>query len=455
MSAYPAGTPPFPPNGHYPPYWMPPPPPKPKSRVLKVFFIVTASLLAVVMLTVLSVVGTYSEGSDQFEDARAQAHVAHTVNMRMNAILDAPPYGVTDEQWDAFWSEPAMNSPEMQDLLEAMAAAWEYRLREDESELEWDAGSISDSSRREDAQASVDLLSQAIEGGLHHAGKRRIYGDLAEVITDACYGRATFEILYDGAGRPTLEGGWMATSAYTTWSSNPHGQRIGDLVKLAYPAAFDAGLKHHCESPYPPLASQSQHPGDAEIAKSVSDEVDRVLGIVTENPNDTEFMSEENWEKLWEQPALNTPEAQAYLDRLTDRALEQYRKRIAGSQAKVDQIQDEALRAHTQVYLGRLTPALERDGGKHLGIDILYSDLSEFWHDTCSNDTTVDIMGYSKVEFDLTSKEPRPTFNSATIESADAGDYEPGDKEWSEKSLEMAMEVYPGAYKAGVRLYCE
>lgn len=430
------------------------PPPRRKSRALRVFLITIASLLAAGLAGTIIVVGQYHQGSERFDDLQAGGTVNRTVNMHLNAIADSPPDDTTDEQWEALWSEPALNTPDARELMELTGQGWEERLTAHEAEQRRVAGSISDSSKRSQALESVDLLGQAVDSGLERSGRRSIYGDLAPMFTAACYGRATEDMQFDSAGHPLPDTSSAVTGILMAWSDHPERQRMAELAETVYPDAFEAGMRHYCEDPYPPLSAQDASAEDYAHADTVSRDVHQMLANVKRHPNDTGFMSEEDYESFWEEPALTTPEAQDYLDRLSERNAADYQEWIDLLQGEVDQIADEELRDHTQAYLDGLSTRIEDDGGRALGIDDFYQDMTAFWSDTCSAESPFNIGGFTRVNFSLISKNPEPKFNSATIDSAQTGSYEPEDEEWSEQSLELALKVYPGAYDAGLEGYC-
>lgn len=454
------GGPPYPPQYGGPQYpgqygwnrWTPPP--RKKSRALRVFLITIASLLAAGLAGIMVLVGQYHKGNERFEDLQAGGALNRTVNAQLNAIADSPPDDTTDEQWEALWNEPELNTPDAQELMELIGQGWEERLKADEAEQRRVAGSIADASKRSRALESVDLLQQAVESGLERSGRRYIYSDLAPMFTAACYGRATEDMQFDSAGNPMPDTSSVVATIYAVWSDHPDKQRIVELTEMVYPDAFEAGLQHYCDDPYPPLTAENASDEDHTHADAVAEDVDRIFDTLKRHPDDSGYMSAEDYESFWEEPALTTPEAQDYLERLGERATADYQEWIAQNQGEVDQIEDDELRAHTQAYLDGLSAKMEEDGSSALGIDDFYQDITQFWSDTCSAESALNIGGFTRVDFSLITKNPEPKFNSATIKSADAGNYEPGDEEWSEESLELALKVYPGAYEAGVERYC-
>ncbi|MCC3276187.1 hypothetical protein LJ753_09930 [Arthrobacter sp. zg-Y20] len=405
------------------------------------------AIFAVVILAAGYVAVLKASTRQADEDARTTGIIVVAARTYLHASSDPLPAGMSEEDYAAFWSEPAMNTPDAAALLDLLNQSWKEDLRRNQEYWQDRAATIQDPVKRTSAQTAVDEVSALLSQGTAQRAKRIVFDDLAELARRTCHRAKVNGVTYLDNGRPIIN--WYATGYGNAGARDPlesEDRRTQALVEKVYPVAFEAAHPYVCTFPPPP---ESDYPADEEHLSNIVQEAENLLRTVHVHPNAEGHLSEEDYEAFWNGPVMTSPNAQSYLDRVGEQAVSDSRGSAMHLQAEIDQIQDSGVRDHARQYLDAALSEVAKDNGRRLAVGMVHADLEQYWEDTCVSEP--DSWTYPKsVKRNRWTSQMEPEFSSRYLHSAWSG----RDTGWSETTFELALQFYPEAYEAGLEEYC-
>ena len=422
------------------------PPAKRRFSPLRVALTAVLAIIAVIILAAGYVAVLKASTRQAGEDARTTGYMVVTARTYLYAASDPVPAGMSEEDYAAFWANPAVNTPDTAALLDLLNQSWKEDLRTHQDYWQYRVETIHDPAKRTSAQAAVDEVSDLLSTGAVQGAKRIVYDDLAGLAAQTCHRAKVNGVTYLGNGHPIIN--WQATGygagARARMASGD--RRTQALVEKVYPGAFDAALPYVCTFPPPP---ESDYPEDEEHYSNVVREADNLLRTVHAHPNAEGHLTEEDYEAFWNGPVMTSPNVQSYLARVGKQAVSDSRESAAYFQEEIDQIQDSGVRDHARQYLDAALSEAAKDNGRRLAVGMVHADLEQYWEDTCISEPDSWMHPKSVKRNPWTSK-LEPEFSSRYLNSAWSG----RDSGWSETTFELALEFYPEAYEAGLALHC-
>ncbi len=422
------------------------PPAKRRFNPLRVVLTAVLAIFAVIILAAGYVAVLKASTRQAGEDARTTGYMVVTARTYLYAASDPVPAGMSEEDYAAFWNEPAMNTPDAAALLELLNQGWKEDLRTHQDYWQYRVDTIQDPAKRASAQAAVDEVSALLSTGTVQRAKRIVYDDLAGLAARTCHRAKVNGVTYLGDGHPIIN--WQATG----YGAGPRDRLTsGDrqtqaLVEKVYPGAFDAVHPYVCTFPPPP---ESDYPEDEGHLSNVVREAENLLRTVHEYPNAEGHLTDEDYGAFWNGPVMTSPSVQSYLDRVGEQAVSDSRESATYLQEEIDQIQDSGVRDHARQYLDAALSEAAKDNGRRLAVGMVHADLEQYWEDTCISEPDSWTHPKSVKRNPWTSK-LEPEFSSRYLNSAWSG----RDTGWSETTFELALELYPEAYEAGLAEHC-
>ncbi|MCQ1951507.1 hypothetical protein NNX28_16415 [Arthrobacter sp. zg-Y859] len=421
------------------------PPRKRGPKRLRMIVVTLVSLFVVATLVAAYLWVEYLTYTQAAEDSLREGRIVVGAHTDLHDVSDPLPADISEEDYAAFWAEPALNTPDTLALLDLINEGWEAGLQENMEYTYSRVADISDADKRANAHAAVDKVAEFLSHGTVQAAKRVVYEDLAQLSRETCHRSDLVHVMYADDGHPIRN--WITTDPQVLSL-----QAIGDqeaeataLVGKVYPDAFEAALPHFCKFPPPP---ESSHSGDMELLDSTTHEANLLLNPVRTRPNSEGQLLEDDYEAFWNSPVMSSPEVQAYLDRIGEEAVSNYRDQAAYIQDNIDQIKDPAVREHAQQYLEWVLDEAARDNGRRLAVGKVYEDLEAYWKATCTDEPD-GWLHSSRIKRNIWNSRLEPDFSPDYMDSARSIG-----NEWSEATYDLAMEFYPEAYAAGVDYYC-
>ncbi|MCQ1948098.1 hypothetical protein [Arthrobacter sp. zg-Y1116] len=423
--------------------------PKPRRfSPLKVAVVTFVSLFVVVTLVAAYLWVEYLTYTEAAEDSRAEGYIVVTSRSTVHYASDPLPADISEEDYASFWAEPALNTPDALALLDVINEGWKARLQEDVKHMEYRVDGIVDPAKRANAQAAVDEIAELASHGTVQGAKSAVYGDLAQLSRKTCHRWDTDDVSYQANGHPIRN--WTTTQPQilSLLESEDSTRQATSLVAKVYPAAFEAAHPRFCKLPIPP---ESSHPGDMNLLFSVTHEADMLLESLETHPNAAGQLTAEDYEAFWNSPIMTSPEVQAYLDRVGEKAVIDHRGAAAYRQKReTDQIVDPGVRDHAQQYTDWVLDEAAKDNGRRLAVGMVYADLVEYWDAACTGEPDR-WLHPSPVKRNIWNSRLEPDFNTGYVSSA----WSSRDSEWSDATFKLAVEFYPEAYAAGVDSYCK
>ncbi|UWX97341.1 hypothetical protein N2K95_01185 [Arthrobacter zhaoxinii] len=404
-------------------------------------FVVTALVAAYLWVEYL----TYTQAA---EDSRAEGYVVVASRSTVHYASDPLPADISEEDYAAFWAEPALNTPDALALLDVINEGWKARLQEDVKHMGYNVDTIVDPAKRANAQAAVDEIADLLSHGTVEGAKGAVYDDLAQLSRETCHRWDVDDVSYQVNGHPIRN--WTTThpQVLSLRGSDEYRRQATNLVAKVYPAAFEAALPHFCTFPIPP---ESSNPGDMDLLISVTHEADMLLESLKTHPNAAGQLTAEDYEAFWNSPVMTSPEVQAYLDRVGEKAVVDHREAAAYTQEhETDHIVDPGVREHAQQYTDWVLDEAAKDNGRRLAVGMVYEDLVEYWDAACTGEPDRWLHS-SPIKRNIWNSRLEPEFSTDYIRSA----WSSRDAEWSEATYDLAMEFYPEAYEAGLDYYCK
>lgn len=423
------------------------PPAKRRFSPLRVALTAVLTIFAVIILAAGYVAVLKASTRQAEEDARTTGYLVVTARTYLQAASDPVPAGMSEEDYAAFWREPAMNTPEAVALLDLLNQSWKEELRTHQDYWQYRVETIQDPAKRSSAQAAVDELSALLSQGSVQWAQRTMYGDLTGLARQTCHRAKVNGVTYPGNGRPIIN--WDATGYGNAGAVHPvssEDQRTQALVEKVYPGAFDAAQPYVCTFPPPP---ESDYPEDEEHLSNVVREAENLLDTVHAHPNAEGHLTDEAYEAFWNGPVMTSPNVQSYLERVGKQALSDSRESATYLEDEIDQIQDPGVRDHARQYLDAALSEAAKDNGRRLAVGMVHADLEQYWEDTCISEPE-SWMHPKSVQRNRWTSKLEPEFSSRYLNSAWSG----RDTGWSETTFDLALQFYPEAYEAGLEQHC-
>ncbi|UWX96941.1 hypothetical protein N2K95_15105 [Arthrobacter zhaoxinii] len=230
----------------YTQYPMPSPPKKAPTLgpVGKTAIAVTAFLLvmAVVAVGVFIARGGLGYQDRDWED-KVDSITDSLLPMVSGEVDD--PHG---DEFDEFWNDPAMNTPEATALTAAVTAQWESHFRTYQLQAQGYLSKIEDADAKARAQEKMDQLNRAFANDRPARGKVVIFEDLSPFLSASCDPDDSDKdlIKFDSSGNPQPQFTNRNTAA-GTWPSDPDFEaQVKPLIMKAYPEMYDAWLSERC-----------------------------------------------------------------------------------------------------------------------------------------------------------------------------------------------------------------